>query len=151
MAGNKKPRKKYRPKYVEGPQLPVTFRYSAKSEFDLQMIPHTELDNMLAGTANEFSLGAINFRINWGYVMSGETFDNPEVREAMEKALQACRSIIARYHRIGKVGCTGEEFRHLGDGLRFTDEMQKASTRREQLEAVRIVDAVVDWRLKGKE
>jgi hypothetical protein len=151
MPQSKKPRKKYRTRHPEGPQLPINIRFSAKAEFDLQFIPHTELDNMLAGTANEFSLGAINFRINWGYVMAGETFDNPEVREALEKALGACRSIIARYHRLGKVGCTGEEYRLVGDALRYTDEMQKASTRREQLAAVQIVDAVVDWRLKGKE
>jgi len=151
MAGNKRPRKKYRPKHVGGNQLPVTIRYSAKSEFDLQFIPHTELDNIMAGTGNEFSLGAINFRINWGYVMSGETFDNPEVRESMERATDAMRSVLNRYERLQKVGCTGEEYRLIGEGLKLTDQMQAASTRREQLEAVRIVDAIVEWKLKGPE
>jgi hypothetical protein len=39
MAGNKKPRKRYKPKCIEG-TLPVTIRHGAKAELHLQMAPH---------------------------------------------------------------------------------------------------------------
>ena len=148
MARNKKPRKKYKPRNSTGElELPVNIRYGPRAELDLQMVPHAELDRMREGTATEYSLGALNFRINCGYVMAGEVFDNPEVRATMEKALVAIRAVIERWRRVGRVGCTMPEFDAIGDGLNVCDAMQKASTRREQVYAMEIVDRVVEWKL----
>ena len=147
MPKSKKPRKAYRPRNTEGPVLPVVFRFSAKAETDLQAIPHVELDAMMKGKGTEYSLGAINFRINCGYVLSGETFENEEVRTDMEAGLAASRAVIARWRETGKIGCTGEQFRAIGQALAWCDEMQKASTRRELLHACEIVDRVTEWKL----
>lgn len=149
MPKSRKPRKRYRPQNAEGPILPVVFRFSAKAELDLQTIPHVELDAMMRGEGTEYSLGAINFRINCGYVLSGETFEDPVLREKMEEGLGAIRAVIDRWRESGKIGCTGEQFRAIGAALTLCDEMQLVCTRRELLEACRIVDRVVEWKLSN--
>lgn len=141
MAENKKPRKKYRPKTAPG-QLPVTIRHSANADTDLQFVPHSEIDKLRDGTADEYTANTLAFRLNWGYVMAGEVFDNPEVRAEMELALAAIRSVKERHAKTGKWGTTMTEFTQMGDGLKHTDEMQKAATRREQRDAIRTVYAI---------
>lgn len=98
----------------------------------LQHVPHDELEKLRTGQADEYTVNTIVYRLNWGYVMSGEVFDNPEVRADMEAGLAAIRSVKERASRIGKYGTTAEEFRIIGDAMNWTDEMQKAATRREQ-------------------
>lgn len=141
MPVSKKPKKKYRPKYERG-QLPITIRHSTKSEIALQITPQTEIDRLRDGTANEITLNTLTFRLNWGYVMAGEYFNEEEAREKMLKALAAIRSVKERYERLGKVGATQPEYEDIGEGLNFTDEMQLLATRREQRDALRIVDLV---------
>lgn len=147
MPKSKKPRKAYRPRNTEGPVLPVTFRFSAKAEMDLQTIPHVELDAMMRGEGTEYSLGAVNFRINCGYVLVGESFESEAVRADMEAGIVAMRAVVKRWREIGKIGCTGEQFRAIGQALVWCDEMQKVSTRRELLHACGIVDRVTEWKL----
>jgi hypothetical protein len=148
MAKNKRPRKRYKPRHPDGLQLPVTIRFSPKAEMDLQMIPHQELEAVMRGEGTEYSLGAINFRINSGYVLAGETFADPQLRSSMETALGGVHAMIARWKKTGKVGCTGEEFRAIGAGLTLCDEMQLVSTRRELLHATNVVDRVTEWKLR---
>lgn len=149
MPKSSKPKKAYRPKYQPG-QLPVTIRHSAKADTMLQMVPHEELEKLRQGEADEFTVNTLAFRLNWGYVMAGEVFDNPEVRAVMEMGLAAIRSVKERVDRLGKYGATGEEFRALGEALNFTDEMQKNATRREQHEALTAVYKINDLKQKGK-
>lgn len=141
MATNKKPRKKYRPKYPPG-QLPTTIRHSSEADIDLQLVPHLEVDKLRDGTADEFTVNTLAFRLNWGYVMAGEYFDTPEAKKTIEEALQAIRSVKKRFAEVGKYGSTGVEFQALGLGLKLTDEMQKMTTRREHRDALRIVNLV---------
>jgi hypothetical protein len=149
MPRSTKPRKKYRPKYEKG-TLPITIRHSASDDTGLQLVPHTELDKLRDGTADEYTVNTLAFRINWGYVMAGEVFDAPEARELTQAGLDAVRSVKDRFARLGKYGATVEEFTHLGDALKITDEMQKGATRREQLEAVRIVSVLNEHKRKEK-
>ncbi len=149
MPKNKKPKKAYRPKCQPG-QLPVTIRHSNTADTMLQMVPHEELEKLRQGQADEFTINTLAFRLNWGYVMAGEIFDNPEVREVMEVGLAAIRSVKERVDRLGKYGATGEEFRALGEALNFTDEMQKSATRREQHEALTAVYTINHLKQKGK-
>lgn len=149
MPSNKKPRKPYRRKYDKG-TLPITIRHNAEANTALQLVPQTELDKLRDGTADQYTVNTLAFRLNWGYVMAGEYFDTPEARTAMEEALAAIRSVKARFERTGKYGCTGEEFNQLGDGLNLTDEMQKMTTRRQQTEALQIVAIVNEDKRKQK-
>lgn len=141
MPSSKKPRKAYRPKYGPG-TLPVTIRHSSKADTSLQLVPHTELDKLRDGTADDYTFNTLAFRLNWGYVMAGEVFSEPEPRAITERGLDAIRSVKDRFERLGKYGVTGKEFVAMGDALNVTDEMQQRATRREQREAMRITCAV---------
>jgi hypothetical protein len=135
MPGSKKPRKAYRPKYDKG-ALPITLRQDLSADTALQLVPHTELDKLRDGTADKYTVNTLAFRLGWGYVMAGEVFDAPEVRELTRRGLDAIRAVKDRHARLGQYGTTGEEFRDMGDALNATDEMQQQATRREQLEAL---------------
>lgn len=147
MPATKKPRKKYRPGVRVA--LPMVFRHSGESDTMLKMIPHTELDKLRDGTADEYTPNTLAFRLNFGYVLSNEVFDNPEARAVMERGLAAIRAVKERHARLGRWGCSGEEFRALGEALNITDEMQSVSTRREQAEAQRILLAVNEDKRRG--
>lgn len=131
MPKSSKPKKAYRQKYPRG-QLPIVFRHSEESDRLLQHVPHDELEKLRTGEADEYTINTVVYRLNWGYVMSGEIFDNPEVVEIMEKGLAAIRSVKDRVGRLGKYGATVEEFYNIGEAMNWTDFMQKAATRREQ-------------------
>ena len=141
MPGSKKPRKAYRPKYDKG-ALPITLRQDLSADTALQLVPHTELDKLRDGTADKYTVNTLAFRLGWGYVMAGEVFDAPEVRELTRRGLDAIRAVKDRHARLGQYGTTGEEFRDMGDALNATDEMQKRATRREQLEALRALHII---------
>jgi hypothetical protein len=138
MPVSKKPRKKYRPKTVPG-QLPTNIRHSNEADLLLQMVPHDELDKFRNGTADQYTVNTLAFRLNWGYVMAGEHFDTPEARAAMVEGLEAIRNVKARLERTGKYGASQLEFQAIGVALGMTDEMQKMATRREQRDALRAV------------
>lgn len=139
MATNKKPRKKYRgPKILPG-QLPPNIRHSEEADLLLKMVPHDELDKFRNGTADQYTVNTLAFRLNWGYVMAGEFFATPEARKAMEDGLEAIRGVKDRLERTGKYGASQPEFQAIGVALGLTDEMQKMSTRKEQRDALRAV------------
>ena len=147
MPKSAKPRKKYRQRYAEG-TLPITIRHSSSAETGLQLVPHTELDKLRDGTADQYTVNTLAFRLNFGYVMAGEVFDTPEARAITERGLAAIRSVKARFERLGKYGTTGEEFIALGDALNVTNEMQLKATRREQRDAVRLVNIINEHKQK---
>lgn len=112
-------------------QTPINHRFNAKTERDLQLIPHAELEKFRHGAADEVSINTLAFRMNLGYVMSTDLFDSEAVTKAMTVGLNALESVMQRHSSTGKIGATGEEFYLIGEALNFTDEMQKQSTRRE--------------------
>jgi hypothetical protein len=103
------------------------------------MVPHEELDKFRRGTADQYTVNTLTFRLNWGYVMAGEHFDTPEARKALEDGLAAIRGIKDRLERTGKYGASQPEFQAIGVALGLTDEMQKMATRKEQRDALRAV------------
>lgn len=150
MPKSAKPRKQYRRRYAEG-TLPITIRHSRSADTALQLVPHSELDKLRDGTADEYTFNTLAFRIDWGYVMAGEVFDTPEARAITERGLAAMRSVKARFERLGKYGTTGEEFAALGDALNVTNDMQLRATRREQLEAIRILTILNEHKQKEQQ
>jgi hypothetical protein len=147
VPNSKKPRKKYRPRYAEG-TLPITIRHNTSDDTGLQLIPHSELDKLRDGTADEYTVNTLAFRLNWGYVMAGEVFDTPEYRAITEAGLAAIRAVKERHARTGKYGATGEEFHAMGDALNATNDMQLQATRREQRDAVRLLNLINDHKQK---
>lgn len=148
MPKSKKPRKAYKRKYVEG-QLPITIRHTNASDTMLQMIPHSDLERLRDGTADDYVVNTLTFRLNWGYVMAGEYFDTPEARACTEAGLAAIRAVKERHERLGKWGCSGPEFVAMGEALNLTDEMQAQTTRRQQRDAAYITIAVNELKYLG--
>lgn len=147
MGRNAKPKKKYKPKRVFG--LPKVFRHDQSADLSLQLIPHQELEKFKTGDADEFTWNTVCFRLNWGYVMSGDHFDSEEARALMESSLAAIKAVNDRHQRTGRWGTTGEEFNIIGQALNLTDEMQMATTRRQQDESLSTLLRLNELKLKG--
>lgn len=139
-------RSKYRPKPAV---LPKMFRHNKQAEVDLQFIPHMELEKFKTGDADEYTWNTVCFRLNWGYVMSGDHFDSVEARELMEKSLAAIKSVKDRHDRTSKWGTTGEEFNIIGQALNLTDEMQLNTTRRQQDESLNTLLRLNELKIRG--
>lgn len=135
MAGNKKPRKQHRQKPC---QIPVTIRFGADDERTLQLVPHQELALMTSGAGTAQSWHTITSRLNIGLQLAINLYTDAE-QKTMARALDAICDVRERHKRIGKYGTSGDEARLIGAGLVLTDEMQKASTRREMREVVNYV------------
>jgi hypothetical protein len=140
-------RSKYRPKPV--PALPKIFRHNKESDIALQLVPHQELEKFKTGEADEITWNTVCFRLNWGYVMSGDHFDSVEARELMEQSLKAIRSVKDRHERTSKWGTTGEEFNIIGQALNLTDDMQMNTTRRQQEDSLNTLLRLNELRNRG--
>lgn len=140
-------RSKYRPKPVA--VLPKMFRHSKNADITLQLVPHQELEKFKTGEADEFTWNTVCFRLNWGYVMSGDHFDSVEARELMEQSLKAIRSVKTRHESTGKWGTTGNEFNIIGQALNLTDEMQMNTTRKQQDESLNTLMRLNELKIRG--
>jgi hypothetical protein len=129
--------------------LPKIFRHDKESEIALQLVPHQELEKFKTGEADEYTWNTVCFRLNWGYVMSGDHFDSVEARELMEKSLAAIKSVKARHERTGKWGTTGEEFNIIGQALVLTDDMQLNTTRRQQDDSLNTLLRLNELKIRG--
>lgn len=117
--------------------LPSLFRFSRNAELSLQLIPHSELEKLRDGTATEESWHTLAFRINVGAMLAAMYFQH--VEPEMTSAVQAVADVGKRFVSIGRLGMTGDEFRAIGTGLNLTDDMQMATTKRQQYLATRAV------------
>lgn len=139
-------RSKYRPKPAV---LPKMFRHSKEADINLQLVPHQELEKFKTGEADEYTWNTVCFRLNWGYVMSGDHFDSVEARELMEQSLKAIRSVKTRHEKTGRWGTTGEEFNIIGQALNLTDEMQMNTTRKQQDQSLQTLLRLNELKIKG--
>lgn len=120
--------------------LPILFRFSRNSEINLQIRPHAALQQVSTGCANEKDWDTLSTRVNVGQVLSRQAFpDRADVHELMDQAVLAVVSLGKRYRAVGRMVATGEELTAISEALRLTDEMQKETTRLQQLVATRTV------------
>jgi hypothetical protein len=135
MAANRKPRKPYRPK----PALarPMVVGISDDDTRALKLIPHAALERLRTGGATETDWHTLTCRLNFGMVLANR-FPFGVVDE-MRAALDAMISIQGRHGRTARWGATGDELVAIGDGLRHTDDMQDATTRRDHRDALQVV------------
>lgn len=148
MASNKKPRKKYVPKYEKG-ALPLTIRHDHDSERALMLFPHQAVDAFINGTVQEADWHTIVARLNVGQVLAHRHF-NEEARAACREALDAMVKVRDRFLKLEKWGMTGDEYRLVSYMLTLTDEMQEKVTRRQLAAAINRVFAVAGvYKLKG--
>ena len=139
-------RSKYRPKPAV---LPKMFRHSKEADINLQLVPHQELEKFKTGEADEYTWNTVCFRLNWGYVMSGDHFDSVEARELMERSLASIRSVKTRHEKTGRWGTTGDEFNIIGQALNLTDEMQMNTTRKQQDQSLQTLLRLNELKIKG--
>jgi len=125
------------------------FRHSKEADIDLQLVPHQELEKFKTGEADEYTWNTVCFRLNWGYVMSGDHFDSVEARELMEQSLKAIRSVKTRHEKTGRWGTTGEEFNIIGQALVLTDDMQMNTTRKQQDQSLQTLLRLNELKIKG--
>ncbi len=125
------------------------FRHSKESDIALQLVPHQELEKFKTGEADEITWNTVCFRLNWGYVMSGDHFDSVEARELMEQSLKAIRSVKTRHEKTGRWGTTGDEFNIIGQALNLTDDMQINTTRRQQEDSLNTLLRLNELRNRG--
>ena len=137
MAASKKPRKKYVPKPQR--QIPIMFRHNSESERTLQLLPHVEYMKLKNGIADEESWNTLACRLNIGQKLAHNDKYGEDVRNTTDAAITAIKCIYDRFKNVGKFGATGDELLQIGDALNLTDELQKASTRRELLNATEYV------------
>ncbi|SPA44627.1 hypothetical protein [Cupriavidus taiwanensis] len=138
-----KRRKPGRPARETG-ALPVMFRHAGSDDNKLKLIPHAHLSKILAGEGDSECWHALVFRLNCACAIANKSFAHqPEVQDEMERALAAMVEIGKRFKRTGKLGCTGDEFRVVGAALNLADEIQDATSRREQRDAYKFVYAQV--------
>ncbi|MDO3616665.1 hypothetical protein Q3O97_12470 [Ralstonia pseudosolanacearum] len=125
--------------------LPSVIRFSRGAE--VQLVPHVELEKLRDGTATEESWHTLAFRINVGQVLAQQHFAHVgDVLDAMARGVVAVAEVGKRLRRVGRFGCTGDEFRAIGAALPLTDDMQEATTRRQQLHATQTVYALATQR-----
>lgn len=141
MPKSKPPKRPYRPK----PKHALTSLYRQSAEVDtlLQLLPHSDLDKLRDGTADESTWQLLARRLNWGYVMASEYA--PALVPILRCGLDAILSIKHRFERTGRWGCAQTEFEALGDSLNITDDLQRNTTRKEHIHTIRITLAAEDY------
>jgi hypothetical protein len=118
-------------------KLPITIRFDAKDEANLQRKPHAMLNGFRAGVAQERDWHAITLRLNWGFVLSTRLFPD-SVAEA-RAGLDAIRAVKERHERTSKWGVSQPEYEAIDWALAHMDGMQQMCTRRELRDALRAV------------
>jgi hypothetical protein len=133
MPGNKKPRKKHRPAGRASANRIKAFRYNSDADFWLQHAPHQALESLRNGTADADLHNMLVLRVLLGrQIIEDHLVDPDEARQIMAAGVAAVESVAARHDRLGRFGATGEELRKIGDALNLCDDLQQATTRREQ-------------------
>ncbi|VVE46782.1 hypothetical protein [Pandoraea terrigena] len=115
-------------------RIPVILCHNGAAECQLMLVPHEELEKLRTGSATEESWHTLAFRINVGQALAVAYF-TPDVREALSDAAIAVSEVGKRYLADKRLGVTGDQFRAIARGLTITDDLQKITTRREQLAA----------------
>lgn len=138
MAKNKRPRKPYVRRFFGDP---ITIGVDPEQKLHMKLIPHQELDRLRTGDGNEVSWNTIVCRLNIGGVMSVKQNFSEDPTPTIRAALNAMVALQERREKTGRYVATGDELRAIGEGLNLVDDMQDATTRREQRDALRIVMA----------
>lgn len=124
----------------------ILFRNTRDEETNLKLIPHAHLMALVAGRGDEEAYLTIVFRTMVGAslaLFTDEAGKKTLEAEVFLPALDSLISVSERYLSLGKFGCNGDELGRLKDALNLTDDLQAASTRRQQLEMYEQVQGFV--------
>lgn len=129
----------YKPK----PLIPTLgFAYTKEHALQLKLMPHTALEALRTGDANEDNINTIIIRLDWGVILIKNHFDQEQAGRVMNDGLNAVISLQNRFKDLGRYIATGEELKAIGDALNAVDDMQDTTTRREQWLALNEVQRI---------
>lgn len=118
--------------------VPSLFATSPSRSTWIKLAPHTRLDSIAEGIGTKFDLEVLKGRINVGYVLVTQLFSELEAAAVMLTGLDVIRAIEARDEKYPRF-VDLEECQLLGDALNLADEVQDATTRKEQATALQLV------------
>jgi hypothetical protein len=124
----------------------ILFRNTPDEELNLALIPHGHLKALADGRGGEEEYLTVVFRIMVGASLIA--FADEDDRKMLEREifLPALSSLIAvgeRKQRLNRFGFSGDELTGLKQALNLTDDLQKVTTRRQQLEMYEQVQGFV--------
>lgn len=134
MAGNKKPRKAYNPKYRG--VLPVTIRHAEDHDHYMKIVPHQSFTKMVENEGDETTYANVIVRLNYGLEMAKVIFTEDLVAK-MDLALNAMEKVRELWETTKVWKMTTPQAEDILIGLNATDLMQDNTSRRELREAMR--------------
>jgi hypothetical protein len=147
MAGNKKPRKQYRPRVISRTSsIDVLERRTPmdKSQTtDLGIAYHVALDEMLKGRGTEEHWSTVVCALNITLVLSERGYGAalmPTVNAALAGAVRA----RDRARKCGKWGFDGDAFNDVRDAIALHDEQMHVATKKVVLDALAEVHRRID-------
>lgn len=117
-------------------KMPAIFRQSAAQELQLKIIPHAHLKAIIDGRGGVDEFLTLCFRIMVGGSLTSLADEEGEVtlEKEFDPGIEALLAIGTRYEKLGKIGVNGDELLAIKHALNLTDDLQEASTRKQQSE-----------------
>lgn len=100
-------------------------------------MPFGTLEAFREGTATEEAAHTLAAAVNLVVVMARDYVG--DVQRIAESGLKAVASIFLREKDSGRWGCSGDEYRAIGEALNLSSQLQRDKTRREVATAIRQV------------
>lgn len=117
--------------------LPLIFGLSQSMKTDLQLTPLGTLEGFREGTGTEEGAHTLAAAVNLAAVMSR---DQPEEVQAVANAgLDAIVGVFKRGSETGRWGCSGDQYKAIGEALAIGADMADATTRRNVAKAIKTV------------
>ena len=118
-------------------QLPVTIRFAQTHETQLQLAPHTALEKLKRGVADEEDYTLLAVRLNWARFLAESHFHG---------SIEPCQTAQTALKRVAQANANNAQWLALcadiaaiGEGLNIADAIQLQCTRRELRDALSAV------------
>lgn len=134
MPVSKKPNRRMTGKlHVGTTVIPAGWGIPDAQSTHLCLIPHSALSDLIARRGIAFHWNTVAFRLHMGKKLAER--NTPYILHEMEMAVHCHGLVLDRKKRTEEWRLTGAEALLIGDGLNYTDELQRLTTRREQQQA----------------
>lgn len=120
--------------------FPLTIRQGASIDQHLIDVPYKHILDIVEGNGCGVNFHSILFRLMAGD-MFASSFKEEEISEAFKEVFVATQQMEDRFKETNQWTVTPEENNAIHVALAYTDEMQRATTRREHLDVQLAVKA----------
>lgn len=135
MAGNKRPRKAYRPRYASASHILAPRVRGSTGSVDVltHLIPHEALNALVQGSGGEREVAVVTFRVNTAYVLATRHLNDGAAEAVLTRALDVLRSVSTRPEPSP---LPPEDAEPIGLALTLADDIQGVTTKEEQRRAM---------------